>query len=138
MNYILDTNVLSELRKLNKAHAAVRRWVAKVDMRDFYLSAITLYELQLGILQLARRDRDHAAMLTSWLDTRVMPAFANRVLPVDAAVALRCAVLHVPDPRSLRDSIIAATAMVHGMTVVTRNVEDFQDTGARLLNPWEM
>jgi len=85
-----------------------------------------------------RRDPAQGAILRSWLDDHVLPAFADRVLPVDVVVAQRCASLHVPDPRSDRDALIAATAMVHGMTVVTRNVADFEPTGVRILNPWQI
>jgi predicted nucleic acid-binding protein len=102
-----------------------------------FLSSICVLELERGTLLMERRDASQGAMLRSWLDDQVLPAFAGRILPVDASVALRCAALHVPSPRSYRDSLIAATAMVHGMTVVTRNVSDFEPMGVKLLNPWE-
>lgn len=75
-------------------------------------------------------------MLRAWLDERVLPAFAGRVLPIDTAIAQRCAKLHIPDPRSDRDALIGATALVHGLTVVTRNLADFKPTGVELFNPW--
>ena len=102
-----------------------------------FLSSITVLELERGTLLMERRDASQGAMLRSWLEDHVLPAFADRILPVDTLVALRCAALHVPNPRSYRDSLIAATAMVHGMTVVTRNISDYEATGVALLNPWE-
>ncbi|MDY0748682.1 type II toxin-antitoxin system VapC family toxin [Paucibacter sp. R3-3] len=138
MMYVLDTNVVSELRKAGagRADANVVAWASKVATGTLYVSAICVLELELGILALERRDPAQAAILRTWLHSHVLPAFAGRVLPVDTAVALQCAQLHIPTRRSERDAMIAATAMVHGMTVVTRNVVDFQGTGATLLNPW--
>lgn len=94
-------------------------------------------ELETGVLQIERRDTAQGALLRAWLDGHVLPEFAGRVLPVDTAVAQRCARLHVPDRRSERDALIAATALVHGMTVVTRNVADFVETGVAIVNPWD-
>ena len=91
----------------------------------------------MGTLSLNRRDPQQAAILRAWLDTRVLQAFADRLLPVNLAVAKQCARLHVPDPQAERDAMIAATALVHGMTVVTRNVADFQPSGVPVLNPWD-
>jgi len=102
-----------------------------------FLSVISILELEQGTLSLERRDARQGAMLRVWLDRHVLPAFANRILPVDTTVAVRCAILNLPDPRSYRDALIAATALVHGMTVVTRNVRDFETTGVALLNPWQ-
>lgn len=137
--FLLDTNVISELRKAGdgKADAKVTAWLASEDAASFYISAITLMELEVGILRVERRDDAQGAMLRAWMDTRVLPEFSERVLPIDANVALRCARLHVPDPRARRDALIAASAIVHGMTVVTRNVADFEATGVPILNPWE-
>jgi predicted nucleic acid-binding protein len=101
-----------------------------------YVSAITVQELEIGILLLERRDPQQGAIFRTWLDRHVLPAFADRIRPVDLAVALRSAHLHVPDPQPVRDSLIAATALVHGMTVVTRNIADFESSGAVLFNPW--
>ncbi len=136
--YLLDTNVLSELRKVGdgKADPNVITWISSVDAANFYLSAISLMELELGILLVERRDARQGERLRTWMRTRVLPEFSERTLPVDQAIALRCARLHVPDPCPERDGYIAATALVHGMTVVTRNVADFEPTGVRLLNPW--
>ena len=137
--FLLDTNVLSELRKAgdSKADANVIAWLSGVDAAILYLSAMTLMEVELGILQVERRDAAQGARLRTWMAHHVLPEFLDRTLPVDAAVALRCASLHVPDPRAERDALIAATALVHGMTVVTRNVADFEATGVPLLNPWD-
>jgi predicted nucleic acid-binding protein len=136
--FLLDTNVISELRKAGdgKADARVAAWISSVDAGTFYLSAVTLMELELGTLLLERRDPIQGAGLRAWMDGHVLPEFADRTLPVDSEVALRCARLHVPDPRPERDALIAATALTHGMTVVTRDVADFEPTGVRVLNPW--
>ena len=138
MMYLLDTNVLSELRKvrLGKADANVAAWTESVDAADLFVSAITIMELELGVLSIERKDATQGAMLRSWLEQRVLPEFATRTLPIDTAVAQRCARLHIPDRRGERDALIAATALVHGMAVVTRNVADFQPTGASIINPW--
>ena len=140
MMFVLDTNVVSELRKvrIGKADANVTAWTETVDAADLFVSAITIMELELGVLSIERKDATQGALLRSWLEQRVWPEFADRTLPVDAAVALRCARLHVPDPRGERDALIAATALVHGMTVVTRNVADFKPMGVELINPWEV
>ena len=137
--FILDTNVVSELRKVKagKADKGVSAWADSVDAASLFLSAITILELEQGVLLVERRDAAQGALLRSWLERYVLPEFENRVLPIDATVARRCAGLHVPDPRSERDAMIAATALVHGMTVVTRNTADFEMTGTKLLNPWD-
>lgn len=139
MMYVLDTNVLSELRKvrLGKADPNVAAFADRTDAGDLYVSAITLLELELGVLTIERKDPAQGAVLRSWLDRQVLPEFAGRTLPVDTAVALRRARLHSPDRRGERDALIAATALVHGMTVATRNVGDFQPTGVTVLNPWD-
>lgn len=136
--YLLDTNVLSELRKLGdgKADGSVMAWFAERDAASCYVSVICLMEIELGILLVERRDPAQGGRLRQWMDNHVLPEFAERTLPVDTAVALRCASLHVPDPRSNRDAFIAASALVHGMSVVTRNVRDFEPTGVRAINPW--
>jgi len=136
--YLLDTNVLSELRKirLGKADARVAAWADRVDASDLYLSVISVQELEVGVLLAERRDAAQGATLRAWLNAQVLPAFSGRILAVDAAVALRSARLHVPDPRPVRDGLIAATALVHGLVVVTRNLADFDPTGVQTLNPW--
>ncbi|WP_236699219.1 MULTISPECIES: type II toxin-antitoxin system VapC family toxin [Xanthomonas] len=139
MMYVLDTNVLSELRKirLGKADANVAAWSESVDAANLFVSAITIMELELGVLSIERRDAPQGAILRSWLEQHVLPEFSGRTLPIDTAVAQRCARLHVPDKRGERDALIAATALVHGMAVVTRNAADFQPTGVAMVNPWE-
>lgn len=136
--FLLDTNVVSELRKVGdgRADPGVMAWLDRTDAAICHVSALTLMELEIGILRIARRDAAQGSRLRLWMDSRVLPEFAGRTLPVDTAVALRCARLHVPDPRAERDALIAATALVHGLTVVTRNTADFTATGVPLLNPW--
>jgi toxin FitB len=136
--FLLDTNVISELRKVgdDKADANVVAWLSQADASLFFISAVTLMEIELGILLIERRDAAQGARLRGWMDNQVRPEFEDRTLSVDAAVALRCASLHVPDPRPTRDALIAATAMVHEMTVVTRNVRDFEPMNVRVINPW--
>ncbi|NHB91168.1 type II toxin-antitoxin system VapC family toxin [Photorhabdus cinerea] len=136
--FVLDTNVVSELRKVRagKANVGVAAWAEGIDATELFLSAITVMELETGILQIERRDIIQGTLLRSWFNHHVMPEFTGRILLVDTAVAQRCARLHVPDPCSERDALIAATALVHGMTVVTRNVIDFELTGVPILNPW--
>ena len=137
--FVLDTNVVSELRKAGsgRADARVVAWAQQADPASLYISAVTVLELELGVLQMERRDARQGRTLRAWLDDQVLPAFRGRVLAIDAAVARRCASLHVPDPRGERDALIAATALVHAMTVVTRNTADFSATGVTLLDPWE-
>ena len=138
MMYVLDTNVVSELRKvrLGKADANVTAWTESVDAADLFVSAITIMELELGVLSIERKDAKQGALLRAWLEQHVVPEFSSRTLPVDTAVAQRCARLHVPDKRSERDALIAATALVHGMAVVTRKVNDFKPTGVPVVSPW--
>lgn len=136
--YVLDTNVVSELRKVRfgNADAHVARWADSVEAAGLYVSVITILELEMGVLQMESRDARQGAMLREWMDHHVLPEFIERVLPVDTAVALRYARLHVPDRRAERDALIAATALVHGMTMVSRNRADFEPTGVPVLNPW--
>lgn len=136
--FVLDTNVVSELRKAaaGRADKNVVAWASPLAGGTLYISAITVLELELGILALERRDPIQGAVLRAWMQNHVMPAFAGRVLQIDTAVALQCAQLHFPNRRWDRDALIAATALVHGMTVATRNVADFQGTSVQLLNPW--
>lgn len=135
--FVLDTNVVSELRRLDKAHPTVAAWAATVPLADFFLSAITILELELGALSVGRRDKAQERVLRVWIDEQILPNFEGRIFVIDTAVAMRCARLHVPDPCAERDALIAATALVHGMTVVTRNLVDFEGMGIKLLDPWE-
>ena len=136
--FVLDTNVVSELRKIRsgKADPHVAKWADSVSAENLHISAITVLELELGILRIERKDPSQGAVLRTWLNTLVLPSFSGRILAVDTAVARRCAPLHVPDPQAERDALIAATALVHSMIVVTRNLADFEATGVPLLNPW--
>jgi toxin FitB len=138
MMFVLDTNVVSELRKVQfgRAHMNVTAWATSVDAANLFVSAITIMELELGVLSIERRDATQGALLRSWLEQQVLPEFSARTLPVDTVVAQRCAQLHVPNKRSERDALIAASALVHGMAVVTRNVADFKSTGVAVINPW--
>jgi toxin FitB len=136
--FLLDTNVISELRKApaGRANSRVIAWARREDESTLFLSAITLMELEVGTLQMENRDPRQGAVLRKWLDGFVEPAFRGRILPVSAEIAKRCASLHVPHPCSYRDSLIGATALVHGLTIATRNTRDFARMGALLFNPW--
>ncbi|MEO9228459.1 MAG: type II toxin-antitoxin system VapC family toxin [Devosia sp.] len=135
--FVLDTNVLSELRPGKpKQSSAVRAWASNIPEGQFFLSAVTILESEQGILQLERRAPPQGATLRAWFDA-MRQAFDGRILPFTAEAAMRCAAMHVPDPKDYRDSMIAATALVHGFTLVTLNVADFVGTGATILNPWE-
>jgi hypothetical protein len=136
--YLLDTNVISEIRKARagKADRHVAAWAADQRATDLFVSVINIQELEIGVRLAARRDPPAGGLLRTWLDAHVLLAFGERILPVDLAVARRSAELHVPNPRPVRDALIAATALVHGLTVVTRNVDDFEPTGVPVLNPW--
>jgi predicted nucleic acid-binding protein len=137
--FLLDTNVVSELRKARtgKADKNVVAWAAGAAASTMFISAITVQELEIGVLLAERRDPHQGAILRRWLETQVLPAFTDRILPVDTAVARLSAALHIPDPRPVRDSLIAATALVHAMPVVTRNVPDFAPTGVEIIDPWQ-
>jgi toxin FitB len=134
--YILDTNVISELRKAKKAHQNVRKWAEPLPAASLYISVISVLELEIGILLIDRRDKEQGAILRAWMDRHVLPTFSGRILSIDTEVAQRCATLHVPNPCSDRDALIAATALGHGLTVATRNVADFERTGVGVVNPW--
>ncbi|WP_336800073.1 type II toxin-antitoxin system VapC family toxin [Kaistia sp. MMO-174] len=135
--FILDTNVVSELRRPERSDPNVQSWIAGQAPAALFLSAVTVLELEIGARRMARKDARQGAVLTSWVERQVLPFFEGRILPIDVPVALRCAPLHVPDRRNDRDAYIAATALVHGMTVVTRNIDDFDETGVPLINPWQ-
>ena len=139
MSFLLDTHMVSELRKIRhgKADRRVAQWADGVDAGDLFLSVVTVQEIEIGVLLAERRDPKQGAILRNWLARQVLPAFEGRILAIDTAIAQRSARLHVPNPRPVRDGLIAATALVHGMTVVTRNVADFEPTGVAVLNPWE-
>ena len=135
--FVLDTNVVSELRRPGKAHPNVVAWASATPLSHIFLSVITVLEIELGARLMERKDKVQAKHLRAWIDDQVMPRFSGRILAVDTAVAQQCARLHVPDPRAERDLLIAATALVHGMKVVTRNAIDFAASGVQILNPWD-
>ena len=135
--YLLDTNVVAELRKAKKTHQNVKKWAQPLSAAGLYISVISVLELEIGILLIERRDQEQGRILRTWMDRHVLPTFSGRILAIDTAVAQRCAMLHVPNPRSDRDALIAATALVHGLTVATRNVADFEGMGIGVQNPWE-
>lgn len=136
--FVVDTNVVSELRKAKSGRAdpGVVAWAQSVPASALFLSVITVLELEARVLKIQRRDPVQGSTLRAWVDHHVLPSFAGRILSIDTAIARRCAELHIPDPRQECDALIAATALVHGMTVVTRNLKDFEHTGAHIFNPW--
>ena len=134
--FLLDTNVVSELRRPERADTNVRAWASSTPAALYAISVVTVLELERGTLLIERRDTEQGAILRRWLEHEVMKPLAERILPIDTAIARRCANLHVPDPRPERDALIAATALTHGLTVVTRNIGDFEPMGVTLLNPW--
>ncbi|MEX2562308.1 MAG: type II toxin-antitoxin system VapC family toxin [Nitriliruptoraceae bacterium] len=138
--FVLDTNVVSELRKVRsgKADPGVGAWASEVPSGQLFVSVITIHELEHGVLLAERADPSKGAVLSRWLDDSVAAAFDQRVLAVDATVARRAGALHVPDPAPFRDALIGATALVHGMTLVTRNVKDFvRFDGLNIIDPWQ-
>ena len=134
--FLLDTNVISELRRPERANRNVVAWATAFPAASFFLSAISILEIEIGALQLGRKDTAQGAFLRAWIDEQILPRFEGRILPIDTNVAQRCARLHVPDRSSERDALIAATALAHSLTMVTRNTADFQSAGVALLNPW--
>lgn len=137
MSYLLDTNVVSELRKSPvRAHPNVLRWAERRPINDLYLSAVTVYEVQLGIELKTRKDPEQGQILARWFRERLLPTFEGRILPFDERVALEAARLHVPDPKPLADSFIAATARVHGLVIATGNESDFANLRTPFVNPW--
>ena len=139
MMLLLDTNVVSELRKISLGNAdrQVTQWADTLNSTNLFVSSITIHELEIGVLRAERRDPRKGAVLRLWLESVVLPVFDGRGISVDIAIARRAAKLHSPDPQPINDAFIAATALVHGMTIVTRNTADFKASGVPLLNPWD-
>lgn len=137
--FVLDTNVVSELRKVRsgKADPQVDAWASEVPSGQLFLSSVTIHELEHGVLLAERADPAKGAVLRRWLEDSVLTAFDQRVLVIDAKVARRAAALHVPNPAPFRDALIGATALAHGMTLVTRNTKDFARFDALdIIDPW--
>jgi toxin FitB len=137
--YLLDTNVISESRKLGTPRVDPRaaRWLAEVDAETSFISAMTIFELERGVRQMERRDTKQGFALRRWLNDQIMTTYEHRTLPLSRAVALICADLHIPDPKSERDAWIAATSIDAGLILVTRNVADFDNMGVTLINPFD-
>ncbi|MEO7260398.1 MAG: type II toxin-antitoxin system VapC family toxin [Jatrophihabitantaceae bacterium] len=133
--YLLDTNVVSELRK-RRGDPGVKRWVAKQSTADLAISVVTVVEIETGILRRGWTDPDQARILTRWFEQNVLTGFADRILPLDLAAARRVASLRVPDQAPQHDALIAGTALARALTVVTRNTRDFERAGVEYLNPW--
>ena len=137
--YLLDTNIISELKKLDsgKIHPQVQRWAYSINLMQTKISVVSITEIRTGILSLARKEQAQAASLDNWFTNRLLPAYRTRTLSVDTEVALICAQLHIPAKRPINDAYIAATAIAHNLTPVTRNVRDFQGLPLMLENPFE-
>ncbi|MFC2305249.1 MAG: type II toxin-antitoxin system VapC family toxin [Cardiobacterium hominis] len=137
--YLLNTNIISELKKLDsgKIHPQVQRWAYSINLMQTKISVVSITEIRTGILSLARKDQAQAASLDNWFTNRLLPAYRTRTLSVDTEVALICAQLHIPAKRPINDAYIAATAIAHNLTLVTRNVRDFQGLPLILENPFE-
>ncbi|WP_048715969.1 type II toxin-antitoxin system VapC family toxin [Cardiobacterium hominis] len=137
--YLLDTNIISELKKLDsgKIHPQVQRWAYSINLMQTKISVVSITEIRTGILSLARKGQAQAASLDNWFTNRLLPAYRTRTLSVDTEVALICAQLHIPAKRPINDAYIAATAIAHNLTPVTRNVRDFQGLPLMLENPFE-
>lgn len=136
--FLLDTNVVSELRKVgsDRVNPQVEQWAKATPGGQTFISVVTVFELERGVLLLERRDQAQGKVLRQWLNEHVLPGYAERIIPISVNIAKRCALLHVPDPMPDYDALIAATALEHGLTVATRNTVDFEKTGVKLLNPF--
>ena len=136
MSFLLDTDVVSEMRRKDRLAEPALDWLQRQAVDDLHISVLTMMEIEIGIERLARRDKQQAAVIRAWKEGPLTRAFHGRVLFVDLEIAERCAALHVPDPRPAIDALIAATAIAHRLTLVTRNERDFADMPVRVINPW--
>jgi len=135
LSYLLDTNVISELRKGERADANVRAWFGGLEDGEIYLSVLTIGEIRRGVENVRRRDPDSAAALDSWV-ARLSEAHRDRILPIDRAIAEEWGRMNVPDPLPVVDALLAATAKVSGLTFATRNIADVESAGVELLDPF--
>jgi predicted nucleic acid-binding protein len=135
MGYLIDTNVLSELQKRDRCHASVRSWYACVKPDELFLSVLVIGEIRQGIERLRGRDAVQAGHIEQRL-TRIKIAMAGRILPISFEIAERWGYINSPGPLPVIDGLLAATALVHDLTLVTRNTKDVERSGVRLLNPF--
>ena len=137
--FLLDTNVITELRLAGtgRADPQVEAWLRQRNVAELHVSVINVFEAEMGVCQLERRDPVQAQALRRSLGKVFLRAFGNRILDITPQIATRAAAMHVPDPRAERDTWIAATAIVHGLIVVTRNVADFSHASVQICNPWD-
>lgn len=138
MDYLLDTNVVSELRRKSRCDPNVAKWQAGVLAESCFVSVISLTEIVQGIESARKKDAGFAGTLEEWYRNQVIPGFSRRILPVTLEISEQAGAVLAMRTRNLADSLIAATALIHGLTLVTRNVEDFSDTGVPIFNPWNL
>jgi toxin FitB len=135
--YLIDTNVVSELRKNRRCDPNVGAWQIEASRHEMFISVISMMEIRYGMLTVKRKDAAFAELLEAWYEGQVKEAFDGHVLPIDLAVCERCSTLLSERTRNLGDALISATAYVNDLTIATRNVADFADTGVELVNPWD-
>jgi predicted nucleic acid-binding protein len=136
LTFLLDTNVLSELRRSQRADPAVRQWAGQLDVQQSFISVVTVLEIEHGAVMIAKKDPAFSARLIAWLHNEILPHYDARVLPIDVAVAMKCAQFGQVHANHFADALLAATALVHNLTLVTRNIGDFRDFAVPLVNPW--